>query len=157
MTNTCIWCTACSWKACVKSFALLWSQMDSLHMCPGAIWEVLIYKQKYQLPGWALILNVMPLTGTARTTEYQTTWQEIQPTPRRAALTGHMEGDNPLSSPSFVHCFTFVQSRHICRLDNKGAYSLWKKHIPGHKQWRLCLCACTQTKIQLCPQLLQLA
>ena len=49
-----------------------------------------------------------------------------QPSPWRA-LTGHMEGDNPLSSSSFVHCFTFIQSRHIGRLDNKSTYSLWKK------------------------------
>ena len=53
-------------------------------------------------------------------------WREIQPTPWRAALTGHVKGDNPLSSPSFVGHFTFVQSWHIRRLDNKGTYSLKK-------------------------------
>ena len=82
-------------------------------------------------------------------------WREIQPTPWRAALTGHVKGDNPLSSPSFVGHFTFVQSWHIRRLDNKGTYSLKKKQMAGHRQWRLCLCTCTQIKIQPSPQQLR--
>lgn len=64
--------------------------------------------------------KAIPLTGGPRATDYG------QPSPPEA-LTGHMEGDNPLSSPGFVHRLTFVQSGHIGCLDNKGTYSLWKK------------------------------
>lgn len=126
---------------CEPMLPLLWSQMYWLHVSPGATWGTLLYEQKRQLA------IQLPFLKPRHSWEWPGQQSIRQPSPWRA-LTGHVEGDNPLSSPSFVHRFTFVQSGYIGCLDNKGTYSLRKKQIPGHKQWRLCLCTCIQTKSQ---------
>lgn len=147
MVETYIWYRTCDLKACMKPLSLQWSWMYLLHMTLGATWGVSPYKQKRKLSVQVLFLKPMTLLGTARATRIRQLRWEIQPTPWGAALTGHVERDNPLSSPGFVDRFTFVQSWHICPLDDKGTHSLWrKKKIPGYKQWRLCLCTCIQTR-----------
>lgn len=98
--------------------------------------EPWIYLRSFNLLTKASFINANPLPkyhATQDVKSYRVSdglaplGKRTKRTPWRAVLTGHVKGDNPLSSPSFVDRFTLVQSWHICCLDNKGTYSLWKK------------------------------